>query len=302
MVRNRQNSNEATNNLPRRSSYVYQPANATTAPDPNHNLPGRNVLGAPPSHLSSYDGAVPGPSSTFSSAHSNRRHSNNAIINNPATNSIHFGTLKIKTSDIQYNDKAIVPSAGNSSRINIRIKVGNQEHSTSNDDKAAAGNDDDFTFCITTEKELEIEVLQDAGDAMIVGIAKVSILDWMATGSFQGSIDLMTTTKTKTNGEHDNAGAVVMGNVNLTANFHRANTTDNSIATKSYQHDAMIPTHTIGANKNNNSTESDKHKNSPLQFSDAEILEAFRAFDLDKNNFVGAAEIRHVLVSINIGE
>ena len=37
-------------------------------------------------------------------------------------------------------------------------------------------------------------------------------------------------------------------------------------------------------------------------FSDAEILEAFCAFDLDKNNFVGAAEIRHVLVSINIGE
>ena len=35
-------------------------------------------------------------------------------------------------------------------------------------------------------------------------------------------------------------------------------------------------------------------------FTDEEILEAFQAFDLDKNNFVGAAEIRHVL--INIGE
>ena len=35
-------------------------------------------------------------------------------------------------------------------------------------------------------------------------------------------------------------------------------------------------------------------------FSDDEILGAFRAFDLDKNNYVGAAEIRHVL--INIGE
>ncbi|EGB08864.1 hypothetical protein AURANDRAFT_17796, partial [Aureococcus anophagefferens] len=34
--------------------------------------------------------------------------------------------------------------------------------------------------------------------------------------------------------------------------------------------------------------------------SDEEIWEAFTAFDLDKNNFVGAAEIRHVL--INIGE
>ena len=36
------------------------------------------------------------------------------------------------------------------------------------------------------------------------------------------------------------------------------------------------------------------------KFTDDEILEAFKAFDLDKNNFVGAAEIRHVL--INIGE
>ena len=31
-----------------------------------------------------------------------------------------------------------------------------------------------------------------------------------------------------------------------------------------------------------------------------QIWEAFVSFDLDKNNFVGAAEIRHVL--INIGE
>ena len=36
------------------------------------------------------------------------------------------------------------------------------------------------------------------------------------------------------------------------------------------------------------------------KFTDEEIYEAFVAFDLDKNNFVGAAEIRHVL--INIGE
>ncbi|CAN0013319.1 unnamed protein product, partial [Hapterophycus canaliculatus] len=36
------------------------------------------------------------------------------------------------------------------------------------------------------------------------------------------------------------------------------------------------------------------------KFSDDEIWEAFVAFDLDKNKFVGAAEIRHVLV--NIGE
>merc|ERR1719487_2926464 len=36
------------------------------------------------------------------------------------------------------------------------------------------------------------------------------------------------------------------------------------------------------------------------KFTDKEIKEAFEAFDLDHNSFVGAAEIRHVL--INIGE
>jgi serine/threonine-protein phosphatase 2B regulatory subunit len=53
-------------------------------------------------------------------------------------------------------------------------------------------------------------------------------------------------------------------------------------------------------------------KNAPVQglsepprdpngkFTDEEIYEAFKAFDLDKNNFIGAAEIRHIL--INIGE
>ena len=41
-------------------------------------------------------------------------------------------------------------------------------------------------------------------------------------------------------------------------------------------------------------------RDSSGKFTDEEILEAFKAFDLDKNNFIGAAEIRHVL--INIGE
>ena len=45
-------------------------------------------------------------------------------------------------------------------------------------------------------------------------------------------------------------------------------------------------------------TEAPRDPNAP--FTDQEILEAFTQFDLDANKFVGAAEIRHVL--INIGE
>lgn len=47
-------------------------------------------------------------------------------------------------------------------------------------------------------------------------------------------------------------------------------------------------------------TGSDAPRDPSGKFTDDEIVEAFKAFDLDKNNFVGAAEIRHVL--INIGE
>lgn len=32
------------------------------------------------------------------------------------------------------------------------------------------------------------------------------------------------------------------------------------------------------------------------EFTDDEIEEAFRFIDLDKNNFIGAAEVRHILV------
>jgi hypothetical protein len=41
-------------------------------------------------------------------------------------------------------------------------------------------------------------------------------------------------------------------------------------------------------------------KSEEQEFSDEEILNSFRSFDLDKNNYVGAAELRHILV--NIGE
>lgn len=99
----------------------------------------------------------------------------------------------------------------------------------------------------------------------LMGKATISILDWIATGSFNGTIDLL-----------DDSGKLV-GKIELAASFKREVDTADEI-TDSYQNQS----------------------NAPQQFTDEQILEAFRAFDLDKNNFVGAAEIRHVLV--NIGE
>lgn len=36
------------------------------------------------------------------------------------------------------------------------------------------------------------------------------------------------------------------------------------------------------------------------KFTDNEIIDSFRTFDLDKNNYIGAAELRHVLINIGI--
>ena len=98
-----------------------------------------------------------------------------------------------------------------------------------------------------------------------MGKAVVSILDWIATGHFNGLIELS-----------NDAGEGV-GRIELVASFARE--TEASVS--------------------NNETHNSQSTTSQ-QFTDEQILEAFRAFDLDNNNFVGAAEIRHVLV--NIGE
>ena len=58
----------------------------------------------------------------------------------------------------------------------------------------------------------------------------------------------------------------------------------------------------VPANSQSNavSTKANVSRDPNGPFSDQEIVEAFIAFDLDKNHFIGAAEIRHIL--INIGE
>ena len=107
-------------------------------------------------------------------------------------------------------------------------------------------------------------------------------------------------------------------------NIYNNNNSNNSSSNSLYKIDKIPPTASyenqstrsqlsvyapqVQNNKNKNfdfrETQSGIHPprdhSTPGKFSDDEILEAFVAFDLDKNNFIGAAEIRHVL--INIGE
>ena len=126
----------------------------------------------------------------------------------------------------------------------------------------------EFDFEITNEIELEVEVMdrEVVGNDKFMGRAKVNILDWIATGSFEGNIELL------------DKSDKPAGSLTLSARFTR-------------------PPDSSKAESNG---ENDPPRDPNGTFTDEEIRDSFRAFDLDKNNYVGAAEIRHIL--INIGE
>ena len=103
------------------------------------------------------------------------------------------------------------------------------------------------------------------GGDKFMGRATVGILDWIAQEKFEGPIEIL-----------DKTGSVV-GELIVNVQFFQLEEYESR--TKAMSGNGNTPTQ---------------------EFSDSEILEAFRSFDLDKNNYIGAAEIRHVL--INIGE
>jgi len=108
------------------------------------------------------------------------------------------------------------------------------------------------------------------GNDKFTGKAKVSILEWIAVGSFEGNIELL-----------DNSDKP-SGRLTLSAKFLRPNDS------------------TLQESASESKDVYDRPRDPNGTFTDEEIREAFRAFDLDKNKYVGAAEIRHILV--NIGE
>ena len=131
---------------------------------------------------------------------------------------------------------------------------------------------------------MEIEVLdkETVGNDKFMGKCKVSIMEWIANGSFDGEIDL-----------EDKANKIV-GKISISAKFDRPN------ANALTNFEDKSSKNQIAVYNGNQGPGSEPQRDSSGKFTDEEILEAFKAFDLDKNNFIGAAEIRHVL--INIGE
>jgi len=141
--------------------------------------------------------------------------------------------------------------------------------------------DAELSFEIKTEKEMVLEVLskEEVGNDKFLGRATVSILDWIATGAFDGDIDVL-----------DQSDKNV-GKVTLSVKFDRPGAAARPKAGAAGA---------AGGAPAGGARVGEAPRDPAGKFTDEEIYEAFVAFDLDKNNFVGAAEIRHVL--INIGE
>ena len=171
-----------------------------------------------------------------------------------------------------------------------KLTIGTQVYTTnphSNGGKDPIWNGE-HVFEISTEKEMLLEVFdkEQVGNDKFMGHARVTIVDWIAAGQFAGDIDVT-----------DMSDRPV-GKVNLSAQFFRPG--EGAMVPQGAQPEA--PTDLVAAEA---APAAAKDGGQPARdpngkFSDEEIWDAFTAFDLDKNNFVGAAEIRHVL--INIGE
>lgn len=148
---------------------------------------------------------------------------------------------------------------------------------------------EEFFFEISNEKELDIEVLdkETVGNDKFMGRCKVSIIEWIANGRFDGDLDLQ-----------DKMNKPV-GRISLSCKFERPAAAPPS-GVASPKMDSSINPNAGPVVLASQGGGGEGVRDPAGKFSDEEILEAFKAFDLDKNNFVGAAEIRHVL--INIGE
>lgn len=174
------------------------------------------------------------------------------------------------------------------------LRIGAQEQQT----KVAQGGGkkpawgDTFDFDISNEKEMAIQVMdkEAMGKDKLIGQTTVSIMQWIAKGTFDGELEIQ-----------DTQGKPA-GNVSLSIKFTKPGA---GLGAPPPPPGAPGPPMKGGMGKGGGGApgappayEAPRDPNG--KFTDQEIKEAFDAFDLDHNHFVGAAELRHVL--INIGE
>jgi calmodulin/serine/threonine-protein phosphatase 2B regulatory subunit len=174
----------------------------------------------------------------------------------------------------------------------VKLRIGSQEFMTQphmGGGKNPIWNEENM-FDISNEKEMEIEVLdkEQVGADKFMGRSTVSIMEWIGAGKFDGDLDVQ-----------DKSGKGV-GKVTVSVRFERP-VMPGKEAEYGLDASTVEKFKPQEARENQQASASNDDIRDPNgRFTDDEIYEAFRAFDLDDNNFVGAAEIRHVLV--NIGE
>jgi len=75
-----------------------------------------------------------------------------------------------------------------------RLRIGTQEFSTKPNPGGGKNPiwNEEFGYDISNEKEVEIEVLdkETVGNDKFMGRCKISIIEWIANGRFEGDIDL----------------------------------------------------------------------------------------------------------------
>jgi serine/threonine-protein phosphatase 2B regulatory subunit len=144
---------------------------------------------------------------------------------------------------------------------------------------------DTFDFSISSEKELNLRVMDkaDVGQPKFIGQTTVSIMQWLAKGSYDGDIEIQ-----------DQKGTP-SGSVSISVKFSKPGS--GAPPPPPGKPQPPMPGDPV---KGAAAPGYEPPRDPNGKFTDHEIKEAFEAFDLDHNHFVGAAELRHVL--INIGE
>lgn len=169
----------------------------------------------------------------------------------------------------------------------VKLTIGSQSFQTQTHVKGGRNPEwhQDFEFNLSTEKDIVIEVFDEEQGVRDRFMAKavVPIESWISKGKFDGDIKLL-------DAEREPNGRLL-----LSVRF----TKPSAVQSTGWTAPPDLPSD-VSKQFDIVSSETEPTRDPNGAFTDLEILEAFKAFDLDHNSYVGAAEIRHVL--INIGE
>jgi Ca2+-binding EF-hand superfamily protein len=201
-----------------------------------------------------------------------------------------FGTLRVTVQSAK--DLTPIDGAGSSVLDSlVVVRVGQSEDMTPVCVKGGThpSYNAQLTFTIRAEREVDFSVFfrrngVNGFDDACVGRGRANFMPWIAQGQFIGSVELK------------NDKGIAAGSVLISAKFERA--PPPTVGGGANAAAAAAPVGAVA--KPAALAQTSASTSSVSKFTDKEIRDAFDSFDLDRNDFVGAAEIRHVLV--NIGE